>query len=44
LPKTDKESSRAWLHGKFFVAALAQSIVDDGVFPLGRYSAKSYRA
>jgi hypothetical protein len=32
LPKIDQESSRAWLHGKFFVAALAQSIVDEGRF------------
>jgi hypothetical protein len=30
LPKVDKESSRAWLHGKIFVALLAQAIVDEG--------------
>lgn len=30
LPKIDKESSRAWLHGKIFVALLAQAIVDEG--------------
>jgi hypothetical protein len=37
LPKIDKESCRAWLHGKIFVALLAQSIVDEGrhFFPWG---------
>lgn len=30
LPKFDEESSRAWLHGKLFVALLAQAIVDEG--------------
>jgi IS4 transposase len=32
LPKTDEESSRAWLHGKLFIALLVQSIVDEGRF------------
>lgn len=32
LPKTDEDSSRAWLHGKIFVALLAQAIVDEGNF------------
>ncbi len=32
LPKIDEESSRAWLHGKLFVALLAQAIVDEGSF------------
>ena len=32
LPKIDNESSRAWLHGNFFVAVLAQAIVDEGRF------------
>lgn len=37
LPKTDEDSCRAWLHGKMFVALLAQSIVDEGrnFFPWG---------
>lgn len=30
LPKTDVQSCRAWLHGKMFVALLAQAIVDEG--------------
>jgi len=30
LPKTDPQSCRAWLHGKMFVALLAQAIVDEG--------------
>jgi hypothetical protein len=29
LPKKDKEAARAWLHGKLFVALLAQRIVDE---------------
>ena len=43
LPKIDDRSSRAWLHGKFFVAALVQSIVDEGHFfsPWG-YPAQNY--
>lgn len=32
LPKKDEESCKAWLHGKIFVALLAQSIVDEGHF------------
>jgi hypothetical protein len=32
LPKTDWESARAWLHGKMFVALLAQALVDEGRF------------
>lgn len=32
LPKKDEKSCRAWLHGKIFVALLAQSIVDEGHF------------
>lgn len=32
LPKTDIESSRAWLHGKIFVAILAQVILFEGIF------------
>ena len=32
LPKVDDKSCRAWLHGKMFVALLAQSIVDEGHF------------
>lgn len=32
LPKIDEESSSAWLHGKLFVALLAQAIVDEGRF------------
>jgi len=37
LPKTDEESCKAWLHGKMFVALLAQAIVDEGrrFFPWG---------
>jgi hypothetical protein len=30
LPKKDEESCKAWLHGKMFVAMLAQAIVDEG--------------
>jgi len=30
LPKTDEKSSKAWLHGKLFVALLTQAIVDEG--------------
>lgn len=30
LPKKDEESCRAWLHGKMFVALLAQTVVDEG--------------
>jgi hypothetical protein len=30
LPKEDEESARSWLHGKLFVALLAQTIVDEG--------------
>lgn len=30
LPKTDEESCKAWLHGKIFVAMLAQAIIDEG--------------
>jgi hypothetical protein len=30
LPKKDEESCMAWLHGKLFVALLAQAIVDEG--------------
>ena len=30
LPKIDKDSCSAWLHGKIFVALLAQVIVDEG--------------
>jgi hypothetical protein len=32
LPKVDEESCRAWLHGKMFVALLAQAIVDESHF------------
>ncbi|MBA7554007.1 IS4 family transposase ISCku3 [subsurface metagenome] len=32
LPKVDIDSCRAWLHGKLFVALLAQAIVDEGRF------------
>lgn len=32
LPKKDEQSCKAWLHGKLFVALLAQSIVDEGHF------------
>ena len=32
LPKIDRESARAWLHGKIFVALLVQAIVDEGRF------------
>lgn len=32
LPKEDLESARAWLHGKLFVALLAQAIVDESHF------------
>lgn len=32
LPKKDEKSARAWLHGKLFVALLAQAIVDEGRF------------
>lgn len=32
LPKKDKASAHAWLHGKLFVALLVQSIVDEGIF------------
>jgi hypothetical protein len=32
LPKTEIESSRAWLHGKLLVAILAQAILDEGIF------------
>lgn len=32
LPKKDEESSRAWLHGKLFVALLTQAIADEGAF------------
>lgn len=31
LPKENIESSRAWLHGKLFVALLAQAIIDEGL-------------
>ncbi|NIP32538.1 transposase, partial [Candidatus Saccharibacteria bacterium] len=30
LPKKDEKSASAWLHGKLFVALLAQAIVDEG--------------
>ncbi len=30
LPKYDKNSAKAWLHGKLVVAFLAQSIIDSG--------------
>ena len=30
LPKKDEGSCKAWLHGKIFIALLAQSIVDEG--------------
>ncbi len=30
LPKTDEESCKAWLHGKIFVAMLAQAIIEEG--------------
>ena len=34
LPKYDKDSAKAWLHGKLVVAFLAQSIIDCGhLFP-----------
>jgi len=29
LPKKDKQSSQAWLHGKMFVAILTQIITDE---------------
>ncbi len=32
LPKKDEASCRAWLHGKLFVALLAQAIIDEGRF------------
>lgn len=32
LPKIDTDSCRAWLHGKLFVALLAQAIIDEGRF------------
>ena len=32
LPKKDEESSRAWLHGKLFVALLTQAIVEESAF------------
>ena len=32
LPKTDEASARAWLHGKMFVALLAQAVIDEGRF------------
>lgn len=32
LPKVDEESARSWLHGKLFVALVAQAIVDEGRF------------
>lgn len=32
LPKKDIESARSWLHGKLFVALLAQTIVDESYF------------
>jgi hypothetical protein len=32
LPKEDEESARSWLHGKLFVALLAQALVDEGHF------------
>jgi len=32
LPKTDEMAARSWLHGKLFVALLAQSIVDESYF------------
>jgi hypothetical protein len=32
LPKYEDESCKAWLHGKMFVALLAQAIVDKGRF------------
>jgi Transposase DDE domain len=37
LPKLDKESARAWLHGKVFAAFLVQALVDEGrhFFPWG---------
>ena len=37
LPKIDEESCKAWLHGKMFIALLAQAIVDEGrhFFPWG---------
>jgi hypothetical protein len=37
LPKLDKESARAWLHGKVFAALLVQTLVDEGrhFFPWG---------
>lgn len=30
LPKLDKESARAWIHGKVFAALLVQALVDEG--------------
>lgn len=30
LPKKDPEASRAWLHGKLFIALLADAIIDEG--------------
>jgi hypothetical protein len=37
LPKLDKESARAWLHGKVFAALLVQALVEEGrhFFPWG---------
>jgi hypothetical protein len=37
LPKIDDESCKAWLHGKMFIALLAQAIVNEGrrFFPWG---------
>lgn len=32
LPKKDETSSRAWLHGKIFIALLVQAIIDEGHF------------
>lgn len=32
LPKTDEQAARSWLHGKLFVALLAQSILDESYF------------
>lgn len=32
LPKKDKDSAQAWLHGKIFTALLTQAIVDEGRF------------
>ena len=30
LPKKDEHSAKAWLHGKLFVAFLAQAITEEG--------------